>query len=363
MKKLYHLIIGALISFTLSAYSVENAYFSRNQLSKMQVVAGLQRKSDGSFCMVDVRGQPKLTPSYVKTASQSSALPKEVFFEECNTKQQRQFKQTANTTYLKGDPAKKVVLGSALSSIAKASGLGCVVGSGIVFTAHFLSQLLKDDKKESSTQAKAPCIDCQKNQNEDAKKAKAIIGALGATGAGGGFSAAYTNTQDKKTLSNKMHGHLKTMAIEVETKGILTDTKSPNDIRTQIAQATKKLKSAKEAPVLVGTNHIKRLQQKIVMWNKVLDVRMSKEPLHRANSQIRQIVNHHVRSQVATLSPEKLLNTIPPKRLRAYNRNFVKKQEGKIPGRTMSGFLGGILSFIVCENGTTYLLEKKQTEI
>ncbi len=113
-------------------------------LSKMGAVFALKPKSDGSFCYVDVRGNPKLTPAFVKPDGGHDQLSISDI-PVCDKEEKKDFQKQAKNLYIEGLPAKKTsylaILNTVGLSISRGAGLGCLFGAGLTMVNDIFSLL------------------------------------------------------------------------------------------------------------------------------------------------------------------------------------------------------------------------------
>ncbi len=184
MRKFIFIVISLTMLFSLGYFATAQTANNLVELNKMRATVALKRKPDGSFCQLDVRGNSKLTPSFVKSAHRKASTPKSDT-PVCSKSDIKAFQKGAKKLNLKGAKGQKTSVGALLGTLAKSAGVGCVFGAGISWVA----DMWKGNSNEKKTEAQAPCVDCanQKNKTEkeieDLKTTTAIAaGVLSGTG-------------------------------------------------------------------------------------------------------------------------------------------------------------------------------------
>ncbi len=127
MKSL--ILISLIFSFVNVAYSDEDSWQINSELSNMRAVMAFTPREDGSYCLIDVRGNSKLTPNFVKADGGNDPLS-ENNIPYCNKKEIEDFQKQAEISYIEGLHIKKTNPGSAAIMYGLSSmGIGCLFGT------------------------------------------------------------------------------------------------------------------------------------------------------------------------------------------------------------------------------------------
>ncbi len=94
------------------------------ELNNMRATVAFKQKPDGSFCSLDVRGNSKLTPSFVQSAHRKASSPKSSA-PICSESEKKDFQKTTKKLNLKGAKAQKTI--AAMISGAIVGGLASCI--------------------------------------------------------------------------------------------------------------------------------------------------------------------------------------------------------------------------------------------
>ncbi len=353
------------------------------ELNNMRATVALKRKPDGSFCQLDVRGNSKLTPSFVKSAHRKASAPKSDT-PVCSKSDIKVFQKGAKKLNLKGGKAQKSSLAAAiLGSTAKAAGLGCVFGAGISWVANMFS----DNEK---TEAGSSCIDCANQKSKEEKEVKDLKSKV--AGVSGGLAGATVLGTHKNPMTNPLLLDVAPFKNEIT----LTDVKRQLQFEEIIKKlhkegidmdnAVNKVKeidaSVKEQMDLRKSRHFKdfitnkdqlagweenfnNLKRRQKFWHRIVR-------LHEKNynsSQIDAVLRGETFRRLKNIPENKLASNIPDKVVQARIEKIQDKADIKRRFKTpigvhqlFTGIVGGVAGAIVCEDGTTYLLSKEKIE-
>ncbi len=176
MKQIIILLVVSFLiiqaeSFAKPSVSKISTNTNINNLRKMGAVVAFNRRPDGSYCQVDVRGNTKLTPSFVKPSGGYSPLPKNNI-SVCSFQERKILQKTTKKFNIQGARVQKTSAGALLGSLAKSAGVGCVFGMGIAW-------LFGNNSNEQKTEATALCVECSTDkagEDTDLKKELALLG-------------------------------------------------------------------------------------------------------------------------------------------------------------------------------------------
>ncbi len=352
----------------------------------MRATVALKRKPDGSFCQLDVRGNSKLTPSFVKSAHRKASAPKSDT-PVCSKSDIKVFQKGAKKLNLKGAKGQKTSVGALLGTLAKSAGVGCVFGAGIAW----VSDMWRGKSNDEKTEAGSSCVDCanQKSKEEkEVKDLKTTTRSILAGGAAGGLIGITTPTHlaiarevrrenimgkiaDTAMYPDKVKDKIKQLTSEInngeskmnELNKKISELKRNRNLMSKDAYK-KELKMFKEQRFETRINTSK-LQSRKVFWTQ-LDGIHSLKPSRLRPQTLREIgladrIMPEVTRRLTAISREELLQDIK-------TNPEVKKRIEKIKsptsqlGKLVSGIVGGVAGAIVCEDGTTYLLSKEKIE-
>ncbi len=244
----------------------------------MRATVALKRKPDGSFCQLDVRGNSKLTPSFVKSAHRNVKIP-ESDVPICSDNDMKDFQKKVKKLNLKGTKIRKTnVAGFVLGSLAKSVGFGCVFGAGSAWIIDKLADRFKKKKEDKKTEAGSSCIDCSNKKSTEVKEVEGLREITVGSSIGHGIFRAVVGTRtnilnktkedirryeeivkannphlNKKKLSNKRLLELyEKMATEINKEKIENNTlkknsaeannnKKPNNNKKKVILTKKRL--------------------------------------------------------------------------------------------------------------------------
>ncbi len=153
-------------------YGMASAY-GATHVDSMRASAGFYRQESGDICMVDVRGQFRMTPSFVKPAGTRTKVTAGV--PPCSAKEQKAFRQKTKSLYLTNKQGRVYqtaapALAMGAVGVMKHLGFGCVAGSLYRLAVEFAvwDSIKKmagafssaDKKIESQTEAGSLCHQC-----------------------------------------------------------------------------------------------------------------------------------------------------------------------------------------------------------
>ncbi len=225
---------------------------ANSQLANMRALVAFRKKPDGSYCQVDVRGNAKLTPSFVKPASFDEALLKsDISF--CSSKEKKSFQKIARGFSLKGGQVQKTsVAGVALGALLKSAGFGCAFGAGLSLLFDVLGGSGFYGQSDKKTQSSATCIDCVEKQKPMDPFLKGLSGFSGVTAGiiiGDRENTPELRQQVIKELKQKIVKDLQALAVEDEVKKRQQVALNPQQVQAYIDRLEKRINQlVKEQP-------------------------------------------------------------------------------------------------------------------
>ncbi len=136
MKK--SLISICLLFSLFSTAQNEDNWDVHSLLPSMGAVVAFKQLSDGTYCQIDVRGNNKLTPDFIKPSGGSDPLTSSDI-PVCNLREQKDFQKQAENSYLINGHAQKTA--GAVALIAGGFAYGCFFGVFISSVYGYLSTL------------------------------------------------------------------------------------------------------------------------------------------------------------------------------------------------------------------------------
>ncbi len=121
MKKLF-ISICLLLSFTSLAQNIES-WQVNSKLAQMGAVVALKQLPNGDLCYMDVRGNDKFTPDFIKPSGGSDPLSISDI-PVCNSEEQKDIQAQAKNSYLTNGHAQKAIWHGAIIG----AGAGCFMG-------------------------------------------------------------------------------------------------------------------------------------------------------------------------------------------------------------------------------------------
>ncbi len=358
------------------------------ELNNMRATVALKRKPDGSFCQLDVRGNSKLTPSFVKSAHRKASAPKSNA-PICSESDIKAFQKGAKKLNLKGAKGQKTSVGALLGTLAKSAGVGCVFGAGISWVA----DMWKGNSNDEKTEARSSCIDCANQSTEEEKEVKDLKATNRLIMGGGAVTGGLVGLKPPSPVDIAREVHRENILNNIVETGVKSDRvqNKLKQLASQISDGELKMNElSKQISELERNNslidkspHEKQLklykEQRLEIRGKVADFNSRKDfwtkiyNIHKLNTAplgtrdlrriliMSEVMNDQVIQQVDDIPREKLLQDIKTNP-EVKERILRTKSPTSHLGKLVSGIVGGVAGAIVCEDGTTYLLSKEKIE-
>ena len=307
------------------------------ELNNMRATVALKRKPDGSFCQLDVRGNSKLTPSFVKSAHRNVKIP-ESDVPICSDNDMKDFQKKVKKLNLKGAKIRKTnVAGFVLGSLAKSVGFGCVFGAGSAWIIDKLADRFKKKKEDKKTEAGSSCIDCSNKKSTEVKEVEGLREITVGSSIGRGIFRAVVGT--RTNILNKTKEDIRRYEEIVKANNPHLNKKKLSNKR--LLELYEKMATEINKEKIENNTLKKRL---VELYKKVATEEINKE----------KIENNTLKKNSAEANNNKKPNNNKKKVILTKKRLAVGLRR-EVSFMTMAGS-------IVCQNGIIYLLSEEKIE-